>query len=90
MDENKRDLEVPTQDLPVGPEDSPTTISIAGLWSADWQFKTSRMQRNPLDLDIPQYKEDTRAKTKRWARKGEYGVVGKIKVVFLSRYVLLQ
>jgi len=89
VDEN-RDLEVPKRDLPVGPEDSPTTISIAGLWSGDWQVKTPRMRRKPLDLDIRQYKEETRAKAERWARIGEYDIVGKIKVVFLSRYVLLQ
>jgi hypothetical protein len=40
---NSRDL-VPTRNLPVGPEDSPTTLSTAGLWSGDWQVKTSRMR----------------------------------------------
>ena len=74
MDENNRDLEVPTRNLLVGPEDSPTTVSIAGLWSGDWQVKTSRMRRKPLDLNIRQYKEDTRQKAERWTRKGEYGV----------------
>jgi len=41
VDENSHGLEVPSRNLPVGPEDSPKTISIAGLWSGDWQVKTS-------------------------------------------------
>ena len=60
MDENSGGLEVPMWNLPVGPEDSPTTLSIERLWTGDWQAKTSRMRIMPLDLDIRQYKEDTR------------------------------
>jgi hypothetical protein len=90
VDENSRDLKVSKRNLPVGPEDSPTSLSIAGLWSGDWQVKTSRMRITPLDLDIRQYKEDTRHKAEQWTRKGEYDVVRKIKDVILSRYVLFQ
>jgi len=71
VDENSRDLEMSSRNLPVGPEDSPTAVSIAGRCSGDWQFKTSRMRRKPLDLDIRQYKEETRQIAEQWTRKGK-------------------
>jgi hypothetical protein len=77
VDKNSRDLEVPTRNLPVGPEDS-------GSVDGDWQVKTSRTRRKPLDLDIRHYKEDTRRNAEQWTRKGEYDVVRKIKVFFVA------